>query len=96
MQLRRDMGRNLERNRTEVMVGDHCNVGYVAKIIARRIVHCTRVASLRSIALRRCKKLGTLVIKFLEFMQLWTTNRKIIRNPLLRWKVSFKAELFLF
>jgi len=32
------MGHSLEGSRIEVMVWDHCNVGYVARIILREIV----------------------------------------------------------
>ena len=56
MQLRRDMDSNLESSRIEVMVRDHCSVGYVANIITRRIVHCTRVTGFISTVLRRRKR----------------------------------------
>jgi len=49
------MDLSLESSIIEVMVGDHCNVGFVVEIIARRIVHCTRVAGLGSTVLRRHK-----------------------------------------
>lgn len=68
MQLRRDMGLSLESDKIEVMVGDHCSAGFVAKIITRRIFHYINVAGLISIVLRRCKQLGMLAITFLEFM----------------------------
>ncbi len=51
IQLRRDM----ERSRLEVMVEDHCSVGYVAMIIVRRIIHYTREVGLIYIVLRRHK-----------------------------------------
>jgi len=62
------MGRSLQSSRIEVMVGDHCSIGYVENIITRRIVHCTRVADLKSIVLKRHRQLGMLVITFLGFM----------------------------
>lgn len=55
MQLERDMGHNLEDNRIEVMVKDNCSVGYVARIISRRISHRIRVLGLRSIVHKKCK-----------------------------------------
>jgi len=68
MQLTRDMGRNLERNSLELMLGEHWSVGYMENTITRRIIHCTRVVGLISIMLRRPGKLGMLVITFLKFM----------------------------
>jgi len=55
IQLRRGIGCNLESSRVEVMVEDYCRVGYVAKIIVRRIVHSTMEVGLIFIVLRRHK-----------------------------------------
>jgi len=62
------MDLNLESNIITIVVGNHCSVGFVVRIIVRRIFHCTRVEDLRSIVLKRHKYLGMLVKSFLEFM----------------------------
>jgi len=50
IQLRRDM----ERNMLAVVVGNHCSVGYVVRIIVRGIVYSIRVVvEFRSIVLKR-------------------------------------------
>ena len=77
VQLRRDMCHSLESSKLEVIVKHHYSVGYLAKIIVRRIFHCTREVGLRSIC---SKNLGMVVIEFLEFMRLWTTSRRITRH----------------
>jgi len=84
MQLRRDMGLNLESNKIEVMVGDFCNDGFVVMIITRIISRCIRVENLRSIVLKRCRQLRMSAITFLIFIQLWKTNKKITKHPSLK------------
>lgn len=69
MQLRRDMDLNLESKRIRVVAENHCSVGYVERIIAKRIVHCIRVENLIFIVLGRHKQLGMLDITFLGSMQ---------------------------
>lgn len=96
MRLRRDMDLILEISRIKVVIENHYSVGFVARIMVRRIVHCTNVANLKSIVLRRRKQLGMLVRAFFRFMQHLITSRKITRNPLLRWKVIFVINLFPF
>jgi len=61
---------NLKISRIEVIAEDHCSVGYVENIITRNIFHCTRVAGLISIVLRKRRLLGMWAIEFLGFMQL--------------------------
>ena len=79
------------------MVGNHCSVGYVVRIIVRGIVRSVRVVvDPRSIVLGRCIQLVMLVITFLRYMQLWTIGSWFIRHRSLRWMVSFVIKLFLF
>jgi len=91
-----DMDLNLESNKIDVVAEKHCSIGFVAKIIARRIVHCIRVTYLISKVLRRHRQLEMLVKAFLESMQHLITSRQTTRHPLLRWRVSFVIELFPF
>ena len=49
MWLERDMGHNLEGNKTKVRVKDSCSVGYAERRISIRIDHCTWVVGLISI-----------------------------------------------
>lgn len=62
------MDLSLESNKIEEIVGDSCIVGYVARIISRRIFHCMRVVDHRSIVLRRHKQLVMLDKEFLGHM----------------------------
>jgi len=96
MQLRNDMVPNLESSRIKVMIGYCYNVGFVAKSIARMIVHCTKVACHKCRVLERCRHLGMLVKEFLKTVQHLITCKRIIRHPLLRWKVSSVIKLFPF
>lgn len=70
IQLRRDIDCSRERNILELMVEHRCSVGYVARIIARGIVHSIRVVDPRYIVLRMRRQLGMLDITFLGFIQL--------------------------
>ena len=80
----------MESNKLEALVGNHCSVGYVVRIIIRGIVCSIRVVvDPRSTMRRRCIQLVMLVIAFLRSMQLWKTGRQIIRHQPLRWTVRF-------
>jgi len=68
MQLRKDMGRSLESSRIEAMVGDSCNVGYLARSVSRRIFHYIRVVGLRSTVHRKHRHLGMFARAFLRSM----------------------------
>jgi len=93
IQLRRDV----ESNKIETVVGNHCSVGYVVRIIARGIVYSIIVVvEPRYRVLRRRIQLVMLVIPFLGYMELWSIGRGIIKYRLLRWIVSFVIKLFLF
>ena len=88
--------RNMERNRLDMVVENHCSVGYVARIIVRGIFCSIKVVDPRYIVLGRHIQLVMLVIEFLGSMQLWTIGRQIIRHLSLRWMVSFVIKLILF
>ena len=90
------MGCSLESSRLEVMVEDYCNARYVANIIIRRIVQCTREVCLKSIVLKRCRKLGMFIIVFLRLMHMWTIGRWITRDLSMRWTIRFLIKLFIF
>ena len=90
------MGLSLKSGKITVVVGNCCNVGYVTKVIARRIFYCIKVEILRSTVHRRQRKLEMLGKEFLRCMQHLIRSRWIIRHPLLRWKVSSVIELFPF
>ena len=96
MQLRRDMGHSPESNIIEVMVGNNCNDGYVARIISIWIARHIRVVGLKSAVIMGCRQLGMLDRAFLRSMQHWITGRRITRQLLLRWKVRYMIKLFLF
>ncbi len=58
------MDLSLKNSRIKVTMGDHCSVGFVARIIERRNVHYTKVAGLRSIVPKRQRQLGKLFRAF--------------------------------
>jgi len=62
--------RDAERNRLKPVVGNHCSVGYVVRIIIRGIFHSIRVVvDPKYLVLRRGIELVMLVIAFLGSMQ---------------------------
>ena len=63
------MDLSLESIIIKVVAENHCSVGFVSRIIIRRIIHCTRVVDLRTTVPRRCIQLGMLVITFLRSMK---------------------------
>eukprot|EP00253_Pinus_taeda_P032225 PITA_32225 len=88
----------MESGMPEAMVGNHCSVGYVVRIIIRGLFHSIRVVvGPISIVRRRCIHLVMLAISFLGSMQLWTRGRWIIRHRSLRWTLYIhktRAEWF--
>ena len=83
------MDLTLKSSRIRLVAKNHCSVGFVERIITRRIVSCITVIDLRFIVHRRHKLLGMLDITFLGSMHNLITSRKIMKNPLLRCKVSY-------
>ena len=52
---RSDMDLSLESSKIRVVAENRCSVGYVARIIVRRLLYCIRVEDLKSIILMRHK-----------------------------------------
>lgn len=71
------MDLNLENNIIEVMVGDSCSVGHVARSILRLIICKISVLDLRFIVHNKWIQLGMLGREFLRSMQHWITDRWI-------------------
>jgi len=86
--VRQGHGSQPRGSRIEVMLWDHCGVGYVERSILRDIVHSIRVVGHRSIMHRRRKLLGMLGRVFLVSMQHWITSKWITNQFLLRCTIS--------